>query len=61
MSMDLADAVAKRPPLGKFAYQARVRRVVRTKKAAGVAANCAGKLREVCRAVVNNGGRASGY
>jgi len=57
--MDLADAVAKRPVLGKTAYTARVRRVLKSKKAQGVAARCANSLRSVCEIVDKKRGAAS--
>ena len=50
--MDLADAVAGRPVLGKTAYRERVRRVLRSQKAQTVAKNQANTLRKVCAAVV---------
>ena len=58
-AMDLADAVAKRPVLGKTAYVARVRRVLKTKKAQLVAASCAKGLKKVCREVVRKKGAGS--
>ena len=44
-AMDLRDAVAKRPVLGKTAYKVRVRNVCRTRAAQKVAASCAKSLR----------------
>ena len=58
-ALDLADAVAKRPVLGKTAYKARVQRVVKGQKAQRVAANCAISLRKTCREVVLKKGAAS--
>ena len=58
-SLDLKDAVAKKPTLGKAAYISRVRRLVKTKAAQTVAANCAKSLRKVCREVVQKKGAAS--
>ena len=57
-ALDLADAVAKRPVLGKTAYKARVQRV-KGQKAQRVAANCAISLRKKCREVVLKKGAAS--
>ena len=57
--MDLADAVAQRPVLGKMAFRERVRRVVRTKKAQEVATNCAKGLRKVCCEVIRKRGNAT--
>ena len=59
--MDLSDAVAKRPPLGKTAYRARVRRVIGSSKAQKVAANQANLMKRVCREVLKRNGAASGY
>ena len=59
-SRDLRDALAKRPVLGKMAYRARVRSVLKTRKAQRVAANTANGLKKVCRKVIANQGRASG-
>jgi hypothetical protein len=58
-SMDLADAVAKRPVLSKVAYRERVRRVVKSKKAQEAASNIALGLRKVCREVVAKKGHAT--
>ena len=57
--LDLKDAVAKRPVLGKVAYRERVRRVLQTKKAQKVAKSCALGLRKVCKAVIKGGGIAT--
>ena len=59
--MDLADAVDGRPLLGKMAYKARVRRVIKSKKAQDVAKSYANSLRNVCKAVLKKKGAASGY
>ena len=56
---DLADVVAKRPVLGKSAYIARVRRVLKAKRAQTCAANCVKSLRKVCLEVVEKKGAAS--
>ena len=58
-ALDLQDAVAKKKVLSKAAYRARVRRVLRSKKAQAVAAACAKGLRSVCREVVKNKGAAT--
>ena len=58
-AMDLADAMAKRPVLGKMAYKARVRRVVMTQKFQKTAGNCAKRLKKVCREVVAKKGAAT--
>ena len=56
--MDLANALAKRPVLGKAAYRARVRRVVKSAKSQTVAGNFAKGLRGTCRRVVAAKGAA---
>ena len=56
---DLADVVAKRPVLGKSAYIARVRRVLKARRAQTCAANCVKSLRKVCLEVVEKKGAAS--
>ena len=58
-AMDLKDAVAKRPVLGKSAYRERVRRVLQTKRAQNVAKNCALGLRKVCKQVLHGQGVAT--
>ena len=57
--MDLADAVAGRAVLGKTAYKARIRSILKTKKAQQVAAAHAASLRKVCKEVVAKKGAAS--
>ena len=57
--MDLKDAVAKHPILGKTAYRERVRRVRKSQKAKRVAQNCALGLRKVCKQVGDGSGAAS--
>ena len=59
--MDLQDAVAKKPVLGRTAYQVRVRAVCRSKKAQTVAANQANLMKRVCRTVLKKKGAASGF
>ena len=56
--MDLADAFAKRPVLGKMAYKARVRRVIKSAKSHTVAGNVAKGLRGTCKRVVAANGAA---
>ena len=58
-ALDLQDAVAKRPVLGKTAYRERVRRVLHTKKATRVARNCTLGLAKVCREVLRKTGAAT--
>ena len=57
-AMDLADALAKRPVLGKTAYRARVRRVIKSAKSQTVAGNFAKGLRATCKRVVAAKGAA---
>ena len=57
---DLRDALAKRPVLGKLAYRARIRAVLKTRKAERVAANTVNGLKKVCKKVIAKQGRASG-
>ena len=57
-AMDLADALAKRPVLGKAAYKARVRRVMKSAKSQTVAGNYAKGLRGACKRVVAAKGAA---
>ena len=56
---DLAGVVAKRPVLGKSAYIARVRRVLKARRAQTCAANCVKSLRKVCLEVAQKKGAAS--
>ena len=58
-AMDLADAVAKRPVLGKMAYTQRVRGVLKQKKAQNVAKACALGLKKVCREILKKRGAAT--
>ena len=58
-ALDLADAVAKRPVLGKMAYTQRVRQVVASRKSQDVAKNCALGLRRVCKEILKKKGAAS--
>ena len=60
-AMDLRDAVARRPPLSKMAYAMRVRQVCKSKKAQQVAANQAKLMRRVCKKVIKEKGRATGF
>ena len=57
--MDLADLRAKRPVLGKTAYTARVKRVIRTQKAQSVAKSYAARFRKTCKQVVERKGAAA--
>ena len=59
-SMDLVDATKKRPALTKAAYVARVKSVVKSKKAQSIAARIAGSLKATCRVVIRKKGAASG-
>ena len=58
-AMDLKDAVAKRPVLGKMAYKTRVRSVCSSQQAQRVAMACARGLKKVCKEVVRNKGAAT--
>ena len=58
-AMDLADAVKKKRALTKSQYVARVKRVLASKKAQGVAAACARGFRKVCKEVVSKKGAAT--
>ena len=54
--MDLVDAIAKKPVLGKTAYRARVLRVLKTTKAQTVVANFAKGFRRTCKRIVDGKG-----
>ena len=56
---DLQDWNAKRPPLGRIAYRARLRAVLKSKKAQGVAGRYAAGLLNVCKEIVQKKGAAS--
>ena len=56
---DLADLKAKRKPLSKTAYKARVRVVCSAAKAQQVAKNCSRSLRKTCLEVIAKHGAAS--
>ena len=58
--IDLKDAQANRPVLSKMAYKARVRNVVKSKRAQTAAANIANSLRKTCQIVIKKKGEASG-
>ena len=58
-TMDLADMRKKRRPLGKAAYTARVKGVMRSQRAQAVAVKCAGRLRKACQEVVARKGAAA--
>ena len=57
---DLKDALAKRSALGKIAYRARVRAILKSRKAKKVASNCVNCLKRVCRKVIQKKGAHSG-
>ena len=59
-AMDLKDALAKRPVLGKMAYRARVLRVIKSKKSQLTAKNIFAGFKRVCRLVIKKKGAASG-
>ena len=56
---DLQDWNAKRPLVGRTAYTARLRAVLRSKKAQGVAGRFAAGLLNVCKEVLKKKGAAS--
>ena len=58
-TMDLADLRTKRPPLDKAAYIARVKGIMRSKKAQTVAKGYAARLRKTCKQVVDRRGAAA--
>ena len=58
-TMDLADMRKKRRPLGKAAYTARMKGVMRSQRAQAVAVKCAGRLRKACQEVVARKGAAA--
>ena len=58
-AMDLKDAVAKRPVLGKMAYTSRVRSVAYSQQAQRVAKACTLGLKKVCREVIRKKGAAT--
>ena len=57
--LDLQDAVAKRPVLGRMAYVRRVRAVCRSQAAQRAASGCAKNLRKACQEVVRKRGAAT--
>ena len=57
--LDLKDAVAKRPVLGKTAYKAKVKRVCKSKKAQRVAINVTTSLKKTCLEVIAKKGAAT--
>ena len=57
--MDLDDLRARRPPLSKASYVARVQRVLRSRRAQAVAGRFAGRLRKTCLLVVKGRGAAA--
>ena len=58
-AMDLADLKAKRPPIQKLALKARVKALLKTRKARMVAKNTMLSLRKTCREVILKKGAAS--
>ena len=58
-SMDLEDMRKKRRLLGKTAYTARVKGVLKSAKAQTVAKNVAGRFRNACKQVVDRKGAAA--
>ena len=57
--LDLADLRTKRRPVCRTALQQRVRSIMRSQEAQGVARKSIKGLRRVCRDVKASGGRAS--
>ena len=57
---DNRDLLAKRAPLGKMAYRARVRATLRSRKMQNVAKACAARFLKTCKKVVKNRGAHSG-
>ena len=57
--MDLSDSVKKARVLSKAQYTARLKRVLKSKKAQTVAASCTRGLRKVCREVLCKKGAAT--
>ena len=57
--MDMADLRAKRAPLDKAAYTARIKSVMRSAKAQQVAKAYAKKLRSACQQVIRRKGAAA--
>lgn len=58
-NMDLADMRKKRRPMGKTAYTARVKSVMRSQKAQAVAKKMAGRMRKSCQQVNARRGAAA--
>ena len=58
-AMDLADAAAKKPMMGKSSYIARVRAVIRSAAAQEVAKNIAKGYMKTCEEVIAKNGAAS--
>ena len=57
--MDLKDAMADRPVLGKTAYRERVRRVMKSSKASRIAGRTLLSLRKSCLEVIKKKGAAT--
>ena len=49
----------KRRPLGRTAYTARIKQVLKSQKAQNVAKSFAGRMRKACQQVVDRGGAAA--
>jgi hypothetical protein len=56
---DMADLVAKRPPITKFAFKRRVQNLFRSRRSQQVAAACAGSLRKTALEVIRVKGAAA--
>ena len=56
---DLADLRAGRPVVGKTAYKARVRQLMKTKRAQGVASRVVKGFRKTCKEVLRKKGAAA--
>jgi transposase len=57
--LDLKDALANKSPIGKMAYQQRVRAVCASQRAQQIAKNITGSLRATCKEVVKKKGAAT--
>ena len=58
-TLDLHDMRKKRKPLGKTAYIARVKTVMKSQRAQAVASSYASRFRKTCQQVVNRQGSAA--
>ena len=59
MRIDMSDLAKKRAPLGKTAYIARIKTVMRSAKAQQVAKSFANRLRSACKEIVQRKGAAA--